>query len=126
MKRYCFVPTHVPLYVPEYAAPDEVTPVNVPEFGCVNVPLLPNAIEHCVQQFVCVLPLTSPMKHWPPVAAPTAEPELPERAKAMTPLAGLGGIVKMMPISPLDRSLTVIVPLDVLVPPGVPGGEVTT
>jgi hypothetical protein len=86
-----------------------------------------NETVQLVQQFVCVLPLTVPVKHDPPTIVPassdttgapasTSAPLDPDMAKMAVPLGGFGAICHESSISEAETVVTVIVALDVVLP----------
>src|ERR1700722_7242439 len=82
-----------------------------------------------VQQLVCVLPLTVPVKHEPPTAVPPASdpmasasvPLEPDIWKAAVPLGGFGATCQDSSISFADTSVTVMVAMELLGPEAVSG-----
>jgi hypothetical protein len=91
-----------------------------------------NETVQLVQQFVCVLPLTSPVKHVPPTAVPPASsglvapasasvPVEPDITKKAVPLGGLGGTCQDSSTSVLETVLTVMVAAELLLPDSVLG-----
>lgn len=125
---YWRVPVQTPVYVPAYATPAAVVPVYVPEFGCVK-PFVLNDTLQSVQQFVCVLPFTRPVKHEPITAVPVAlvdpgnksDPVDPDIWKKAVPLGGFPDTCQESSTSVAESLATVMVAVEVLDPESVFG-----